>query len=47
MPSHHESDPEFKAPPFSCDSHFHVFGPAEHYPYGTDLRYLTPFGAAR
>jgi predicted TIM-barrel fold metal-dependent hydrolase len=25
-----------------CDSHFHVFGPAERYPYGADLRYKPP-----
>ena len=32
----------FKAPPLSCDSHFHVFGPSEKYPYGKDLRYKPP-----
>ena len=42
MPSHHEAEPEFKAPPHSCDSHFHVFGTAERYPYGADLRYKPP-----
>jgi 2-pyrone-4,6-dicarboxylate lactonase len=25
-----------------CDSHFHVFGPAERYPYSSDLRYKPP-----
>jgi len=25
-----------------CDSHCHVFGPAEKYPYGSDLRYKPP-----
>jgi len=25
-----------------CDSHFHVFGPAERYPYGSNLRYKPP-----
>jgi 2-pyrone-4,6-dicarboxylate lactonase len=45
MPSHHENDPEFKAPPFFCDSHFHIFGPAELYPYGTDLRYKPPLAS--
>ena len=34
--------PEFKAPPLACDAHFHVFGPAERYPYGTELRYPPP-----
>ena len=32
----------FKAPPLACDSHFHVFGPDDRYPYGTDLRYKPP-----
>jgi 2-pyrone-4,6-dicarboxylate lactonase len=26
----------------NCDSHFHVFGPAEKYPYAADLRYKPP-----
>ena len=34
--------PAFRAPPLSCDSHFHVFGPAGRYPYGTDIRYQPP-----
>ena len=25
-----------------CDSHFHVFGPPERYPYSADLRYKPP-----
>jgi 2-pyrone-4,6-dicarboxylate lactonase len=33
---------EFKAMPPSCDSHFHVFGPAEKYPYGSEPRYKPP-----
>ena len=28
--------------PHACDTHFHVFGPAERYPYGSDLRYQPP-----
>jgi 2-pyrone-4,6-dicarboxylate lactonase len=34
-----------RAPPLSCDSHFHVFGPAERYPHGgvnETLRYAPP-----
>ncbi len=31
--------PSFRAPPNACDAHFHIFGPAEHYPYGSELRY--------
>ncbi len=37
-----EGDPDFKSPPAGCDCHFHVFGPAERYPYGSDLRYPPP-----
>ena len=37
-----EGEPAFKAPPLSCDCHFHVFGPAARYPYGSDLRYPPP-----
>ena len=43
MPSHKkEAAPAFSVPPLSCDSHFHVFGPAERYPYGSDIRYQPP-----
>src|ERR1700722_9903864 len=35
-------EPAFVAPPNACDSHFHVFGPAEKYPYGSDIRYKPP-----
>ncbi len=37
-----EGEPALKAPPLSCDCHFHVFGPAARYPYGSDLRYPPP-----
>ena len=26
----------------ACDTHFHVFGPEERYPYSSDLRYNPP-----
>ena len=44
MSSHIEKEgvPLFRAPSFSCDSHFHVFGPAGRYPYGSDIRYQPP-----
>jgi 2-pyrone-4,6-dicarboxylate lactonase len=39
-----EGNPDFKSPPLGCDAHFHVFGPAERYPYNSsDLRYKPPF----
>jgi 2-pyrone-4,6-dicarboxylate lactonase len=37
--------PLFKAPPLSCDAHFHVFGPADRYTHGgvnEKLRYAPP-----
>ena len=37
-----KGEPAFRAPPQGCDCHFHVFGPAERYPYGADLRYPPP-----
>lgn len=40
--SHDEGAPSFKAPPLSCDSHFHVFGQPGKYPYGSDIRYKPP-----
>jgi predicted TIM-barrel fold metal-dependent hydrolase len=43
---HHtqEPPPAFRAPPLSCDAHFHVFGPAERYPHASKepLRYAPP-----
>jgi predicted TIM-barrel fold metal-dependent hydrolase len=46
MSPHHEGEPEFGVPPLGCDAHFHVFGPAERYPYGKGvgekLRYAPP-----
>ena len=36
-------EPAFAAPPKACDAHFHVFGPAEKYAYGTDIRYKPPY----
>ena len=41
----HEHAPRFRAPPLSCDAHFHVFGPAQRYPVGgmnEKLRYAPP-----
>ena len=46
MSQHNEPPPAFRAPPKSCDAHFHIFGPAERYPYGSataeNLRYAPP-----
>ena len=35
--------PAFTPPPDACDAHFHVFGPSEHYGYGSDIRYAPPY----
>ncbi len=36
-------EPAFVAPKGACDSHFHVFGPEDEYPYdNSDLRYKPP-----
>jgi predicted TIM-barrel fold metal-dependent hydrolase len=40
-----EPPPAFRAPPLSCDAHFHVFGPVDRYPHGgvnENLRYVPP-----
>ncbi len=42
MLTHHDAEPAFQSPPLACDAHFHVFGPAERYPYAGGLRYTPP-----
>jgi predicted TIM-barrel fold metal-dependent hydrolase len=46
MRQKHEPQPAFRAPSQSCDTHFHVFGPTDRYPYGSgtaeNLRYAPP-----
>jgi predicted TIM-barrel fold metal-dependent hydrolase len=42
MPLHREGAPAFRAPPLSCDAHFHVFGLPGKYAYGSDIRYQPP-----
>jgi predicted TIM-barrel fold metal-dependent hydrolase len=34
--------PKFKAPPKTCDTHFHVYGPPHLYPYVDKRRYTPP-----
>ncbi len=34
--------PNFKVPALACDSHFHVFGPPDRFPYVHELRYIPP-----
>jgi len=42
--------PSFKAPPLTCDTHCHVFGPIDRYPYAASRPYTppeAPFDACR
>ena len=41
-----EPPPAFRAPPLSCDAHFHVFGPADRFPYAPKRTY-TPEDAPK
>jgi len=34
--------PAYKMPPLSCDSHCHVFGPADRFPYAPGRKYTPP-----
>jgi predicted TIM-barrel fold metal-dependent hydrolase len=42
--SHEENvQPAYKAPPGTCDTHFHVFGPLDRYPVASRSRYEPPY----
>jgi predicted TIM-barrel fold metal-dependent hydrolase len=34
--------PEFRAPPGACDTHCHIFGPPDRFPYAETRRYTPP-----
>lgn len=34
--------PDIELPPGSCDAHFHVFGPADTFPYAKDTGFVPP-----
>jgi len=34
--------PKFRPPPFACDAHCHIFGPAAKFPYAPDASYWPP-----
>jgi predicted TIM-barrel fold metal-dependent hydrolase len=38
-PDPHPKKPTIKAPPGACDTHIHLFGPAERYPFAPDSPY--------
>ena len=46
-PDPNPKKPTLQLPPLACDSHFHVFGPEERYPYSSDLRYAPPHAPLR
>ena len=35
-PDPHPRKPKLKTPPGACDTHIHLFGPAEKYPFAPD-----------
>jgi 2-pyrone-4,6-dicarboxylate lactonase len=41
-PDPHPSKPEQALPAFACDTHCHVFGPADRFPYADDRSYTPP-----
>ena len=41
-PHPNPSTPKFRLPAGSCDSHFHIFGPTEKFPYGPTRVYIPP-----
>jgi 2-pyrone-4,6-dicarboxylate lactonase len=42
--SHEENvQPAYTAPPGTCDTHFHVFGPLDRYPVASRARYEPPY----
>jgi predicted TIM-barrel fold metal-dependent hydrolase len=41
-PDRNTKTPSFKAPPGSCDTHCHIFGPAARYPYSPKRSYTPP-----
>jgi 2-pyrone-4,6-dicarboxylate lactonase len=34
------TEPKLKLPPLACDTHFHVFGPKDKFPYAKDAPYV-------
>jgi 2-pyrone-4,6-dicarboxylate lactonase len=41
-PDPNPREPRFAPPPGACDTHFHIFGPPDVFPYVSDRRYTPP-----
>jgi len=41
-PDPRPAKPKYEPPPGACDSHCHIFGPAERFPYAPERRYTPP-----
>ncbi len=41
-PDPHPAKPKFTAPAGTCDTHFHVFGPGDRFPYAAGRKYTPP-----
>jgi 2-pyrone-4,6-dicarboxylate lactonase len=41
-PDPRPAKPKYAPPPGACDSHCHIFGPAERFPYAPERRYTPP-----
>ncbi len=41
-PDPNPTTPKFRAPPKACDTHCHIFGPPDIFPYATSRRYTPP-----
>jgi 2-pyrone-4,6-dicarboxylate lactonase len=41
-PDPNTKTPSYKPPPGACDSHCHIFGPGDAYPYASDRSYTPP-----
>jgi 2-pyrone-4,6-dicarboxylate lactonase len=41
-PAANPKHPDLKLPPLACDSHYHIFGPVDRFPYAKDRTFTPP-----